>query len=91
MSKEMLDLVVSMVVMVMTELPVQPVHEERQVLKVPQVKMAKQASVVNVGCLVTMGRVVVTVQKVHLVLLVPMEKLDATVPLGLSVRRVVMA
>ena len=60
-------------------------------LKVSQVKMAKQASVVNVGCLVTMGRAVVMVQKVHLVLLVPMEKLDATVPLGLSVRRVVMA
>ena len=90
-SKVLLAHAENVVTMVMTELPVQPVHEERQVLKVSQVKMAKQASVVNVGCLVTMGRAVVMVQKVHLVLLVPMEKLDATVPLGLSVRRVVMA
>ena len=53
--------------------------------------MAKQASVVNAGCLVMMGQTVVMVEKVLLVLLVPMEKLVATVPLGLSVGRVVMA
>ena len=62
-SKELLALVENVVVMVMTEQPVQLVHVERQVLKVSQVKMAKQASVVNAGCLVTMGRVVVMVAK----------------------------
>jgi hypothetical protein len=90
-SKVLLAHVENVVKMVMTEQPAQSVHVERQVLKVSQAKMAKQASVVNAGCLVMMGQTVVMVEKVLLVLLVPMEKLVATVPLGLSVGRVVMA
>ena len=89
--KVLLAHVENVVKMAVTEQPVQSVHEERQVLKESQVTMAKQAGVVNVGCLVTMGRTVVMAEKVLLVLLVPMEKLVAKVPLGLSVGRVVMA
>ena len=77
--------------MAVTEQPVQLDLEERQVLVASQVKMAKQACVVNVGYLATMGRAVVMVQKVPLVHMVLMENQDATVPLVLSVRRVVMA
>ena len=77
--------------MAVTEQPVQLDLEERQVLVASRVKMATQACVVNVGYLATMGRAVVMVQKVPLVHMVLMENQDATVPLVLSVRRVVMA